>query len=61
MALLRYMQIIPHRGELPDPLSADFKPSLIKAANAAGSATREAKSGSQHYSLPPVHSSAPHQ
>ena len=48
MALLCYMQVISHHGELPDPagpLLAALKLLLIKAANAAVSAAREAESG----------------
>ena len=38
IALLRYLQVVPRRGELPDP---DGPPSAIKAANAAVSVARE--------------------
>ena len=38
IALLRYLQVVPRRGELPDP---DGPPSAIEAANAAVSAARE--------------------
>ena len=44
MALLRYLQVVPRRGELSDPdglLSAVLKLSVIEAANAAVSAARE--------------------
>ena len=38
IALLRYLNVVPRHGELPDP---DGPPSAIDAANAAVSAARE--------------------